>query len=126
MTPIEAYELTMSMVSDIRNKGTKVSLYESKSKEEDDLVSRFGGPERIPPSKWTRVTFYPSTKEQGNEILERAIELAKLGINFDTGSLDDRIDWELDWSFSYSESGKEENIERKTLLKTILSGNNYN
>lgn len=105
MTPIQAYELTLEKIGELKGEGIKAKIRPSSLRNDKKLVADLNDKENIPPSKWVNVTFMSLTQKQ----TERLTELANLGlcgIRFDTGGWQGERDWELDWSFKYT--GKED------------------
>jgi len=102
MTPIEAYEVALVKVWELRESGIEIKIRESRSRSSASALEKYGGlPERIPADKWIHVTFLPKTEKDYNKISEQMNILAMAGMRFDTGGGCGGLDWELDWSFIY-------------------------
>lgn len=99
------HEYTLNVVKQIEKSGIKVKLtpFPEKHKQDKSLNKYKNNLQRASIDRWVRVSFFVN-KEQAKLIGEKCTELAKKGIQFDTGGTiceDKRIqlDWELDWSF---------------------------
>ena len=108
MTTIEAYNLTLSKIEELRKKGIEVTIKPSKSRDNEELQKRFKGPERIPSNLWTFVTFTIKNKGDAIAVYEMANYLGMCGIRFDTGGCACYRDWEIDWSFQYRKGEENE------------------
>lgn len=111
MTPIQAYELTLKKIEELKKSGIKVSIRPSESQNDFHIINQCASdPERIPPIKWVHVGL--TYKDQGQliKISDMADYLGLCGIYFDTGGWTGYRDWELDWSFRYT--GKENEEQR--------------
>lgn len=102
MTLDEAYQEAMDVVTNLQRAGIKVKLKPANSQNDPRMIAKYSGPERLPPSKWYNVAFFPETDEQKEMIYKEARNLGWLGIYFDNGGTCGRRDWELDWSFRYT------------------------
>jgi len=101
MTPIEAYELALEKVEELKEAGIEVIVRPKIS-----ASSYIEEPNGIPPDKWVLVTFKFSHKIQAEKVHEAANYLGMCGMRFDVGGTKEYRDWELDWSFQYT--GKED------------------
>lgn len=106
MTPIQAYELTLEKIEELKNEGIEVEITPCASQNNKKLVEDYSSKENIPPDKWINVTFTSLTQKQTERLTELANYLGLCGIRFDTGGWQGERDWELDWSFKYT--GKED------------------
>lgn len=123
MTPTEAYEFAMESVDDLKKMhGIKVTIVPSKSKQNQETVSKYNLIDRIPPELWVRITFKFETNEQRIKIFEMGSYLGLCGISFDTGGCCNSRDWEFDWSFIYKEGDEnwDKRNAREDLEDTIL------
>lgn len=106
MKTMEAYELTLEKLDELREKGIEISMKPSRSRNNEETIKKYSGKERIPSDKWFHVTFKVQEKDDSIIIHEMANYLGMCGISFDTGGCREYRDWELDWSFKYT--GKED------------------
>lgn len=123
MTPTEAYEFAMESVYDLKKKGgIKVTIVPSKSKQNQETVSKYNLIDRIPPELWIHITFKFETNEERIKIFEMGSYLGLCGISFDTGGCCNSRDWEFDWSFKYKEGDEnwDKRNAREDLEDTIL------
>jgi len=102
MTTIEAYNLTLDKINELRESGINVSMKPSRSRDNRELEQKYSGEDRIPSKLWYFVTFEIKNSEQARKIMEAGNYLGMCGIRFDTGGMGNIRDWEIDWSFSYS------------------------
>jgi len=101
MTANEAYELTLRTVSSLKSAGIRITITPSRSRTDPKLIAKYNQPERVAPDKWVNVSFLTQTQSEAQLIHEKARNLGRLGIMFDTGGDSGQRDWELDWSFAY-------------------------
>lgn len=126
MTPIEAYELTLKKIKELKSEGIKIEIINSRSAQDKEIVNEFRGHfQRIPSDKWVSVNFIDLNITQANKINEASICLGKLGITFDNGGYQQERDWQLDWSFKFTGEVENEWIELKNQVEeTIKDYNN--
>ena len=121
MTPIEAYELTLSKIGELKQEGIKVKITPSRSREDEEIVKEFDGHfQRIPADKWLHVSFESLTIEQANIVNGISTELGTMGIRFDTGGFGTERDWELDWSFKFTGEDEKEWKESKNEVEEMI------
>ena len=101
MTPIEAYELALQKIDELKEGGIKVTIKPSASRDDKDTVKKYNKKVRIPPDKWVRARFKIANDEEATKVHEAANYLGMCGMAFDTGGGAGLRDWELDWSFRY-------------------------
>jgi hypothetical protein len=101
-TPIEAYEFTLRKVNQLKESGIDVVIKPTSSRNDEILIRKYSGTNRIPSDKWINVSFKVSDKGQAMKIHEVANYLGLCGIRFDTGGCYNCRDWELDWSFIFT------------------------
>jgi hypothetical protein len=106
MTPLDAYNLTLSKVKELENSGIVVKIKTSRSRKNQKIIKKYNRPDRVSPDKWIHVSFKTKDKIKIAKIFDAGTYLSMCGISFDTGGCCDLRDWELDWSFSY-EKGTE-------------------
>lgn len=111
MTTNEAYDYAMAVAKEIEATGVAVTIKPSRSRNNPETIQKYSGPERVLPDRWMHVTFYPTTDEQRDLILQKQKALGWKGIGFDSGGGCGGRDWELDWSFRYREGEIDANHE---------------
>lgn len=110
MDIMEAYDLTMQKVDELKADGVEsiIEPYKGKSTREGDPLPR---------DKWVRVTFKVEDKNDSQKILDAMKYLDFAGIAFDSGGTACQRDWELDWSFHLTEVG--EDFELRERLEEV-------
>lgn len=98
-TLLEALELTLETLGDLKASGIDVMLTPSRGRQNKETVDKYDRPDRLKPCWWLHATMKPADKAQGSKIFEEAENLRRYGIGFDTGGGMGCRDWELDWSF---------------------------
>lgn len=94
---MEAYELTMETVRQLRVDGIEVDISLSLSSVKQGMLDKYS--KNLPPCFWSHVTLKPTSKEEACKIQEKQEELRQYGISFDSGGGCGGRDWEIDWSF---------------------------
>jgi len=102
MNILTAKKLTYEAVDKLKDSGIKVSIVESRSRDNPKTVEKYNIEGRLPPEHWNHVTFFPSTEDEINRIDDEMFALLVKNIVFDTGGCAGKRDWELDWSFHMS------------------------
>jgi len=108
MTPIEAYEIALEKVDELKQSGIQVKITPSTQRNDKKIIKQFSGAERIPPDKWIKVEFGELSEDQCEKIKEAANYLGMAGMRFDTSGHKKLRDWDLDWSFIYTGEEDEE------------------
>jgi|1_EtaG_2_1085319.scaffolds.fasta_scaffold02078_3 hypothetical protein len=108
MTTLQAFNLTLEKVEELKEKGVEVSIIASKGRTNKEMIERYNTSERVLPDLWVNVQFQVSEPWHVEKISESRNYLGMCGIQFDTGGWTDHRSWELDWSFSYT---GEENLQ---------------
>ena len=121
MTTIEAYDLAIKKVKELKKNGIDFTSRASRSATDKKTIEKYSGPERISPEKWIHVTFKITNKWQALKIHEAANYLGMCGITFDTGGTVDQRDWELDWSFKYMKKKDKDRREARETVEDILN-----
>lgn len=106
----EAYEKTLQVLEEIKQKGIEFEITPNKLHE--SILKKYDNREdRLPSNKWNNVCFHCKTKEESEFLHQKQMELCHLGICFDSGGGCGGRDWELDWSFHVEETtdGSKEN-----------------
>ena len=106
MTTLEAFNLTLEKIEQLKEKGVEVSIRPSAGRTKKELIDKYNSPEKVLPDLWVNVQFEVSEPWHVEKISEARSYLGMCGIQFDTGGWTDHRNWELDWSFSYT--GKED------------------
>ena len=95
MNILEAYELTLQKVEELKTQGIEVRIKPTNSQ----TVEKEN---RLPKDKWINVKFFEVAGEELDKVFKAGEELLEQGISFDTGygfGPGGGRDWELDWSF---------------------------
>lgn len=120
MTPIEAYELTLEKVEELRKAGVEIKIAASNSRENARAEEKYDRPERIPVDKWVNVNLLETSVEHTKMIYDAANYLGMCGISFDTGGGCGGRDWDLDWSFKYTGKEDVDARERRDKVEELL------
>ena len=110
MTPIEAYELTLEKIEELKISGIEIKINPCELRNNKELIKEYDNLENIPPDKWINVAFINLDKIKSMKVHETSKYLGMCGITFDSGGSPGYRDWELDWSFQYT--GKNDECER--------------
>lgn len=108
----EAYELALAAVTDLWRSGIPTQIKPPRGKDDERLVATYGDrPDRMPPSAWLNIQFFPKSAEQREAIWEKQKQLGRQGILFDTGGgIGGGRDWEIDWSLRCGEYNVEQGM----------------
>ena len=121
MTTLEAYELTMEKIDELKNDGLEV--YFKKYPEDlidQEIINKYNDNEHIPYQYWKDVTFKNVDKIEKQKINNVLSYLSLCGICFDLyGGLNERT-WQLDWSFKYTGKTNDEWMENNDSLEFEL------
>jgi len=117
MTPIEAYNLTLEKIEELKKDGVKVQSKPPKSSTDSNAAEN---PDGIPPKNWIHVSFKNLSEGQILKVHETANYLGMCGIRFDTGGCCDGRDWELDWSFQYTGEEDEQWREAREDVEELI------
>lgn len=120
MTVDEALKLTMEEVNAILQRGVRIQVKPSTSCSDEELVKKYDRPGRLKPDEWRHVTFFPKTDEHRALVHQKAMDLGRRGICFDSGGGDGERDWELDWSFHVAEAPDGELEERREDVERLI------
>lgn len=114
---VDAYNLTMSVIENVRKMGVEVTvdiprrIRESDNPEELDIVKKYAAmPNRLDWKLWREVTFHVKNREEGDLVSFARSFVGSNGCGFDTGSGCNGIDWEIDWSFRFSSSDEKTKV----------------
>jgi len=121
MKTIEAYEFTLKKIEELLSTGIEITKRKSKSINDQEVINKYSGSERIPPEKWLHISFKINDKFQSIKIHEAANYLGMCGIRFDTGGCSNCRDWELDWSFRYTGKEDEDWRDARDEVENIIS-----
>lgn len=121
MTTIEAYDLAIKKVNELKKNGIDFTIRPSKLQNDKKTIKEFNTPERISPERWVHITFKVLNKCQALEIHEAANYLGMCGITFDVGGTTDTRNWEFDWSFRYTGKEDEDRRESRETVEDIIS-----
>ena len=124
MKTIEAYDLTLEKIKELKAEGILTIIKPYSPKESFDLAKMYNKKENIPPEKWIRVTFSSLSDVQAIKVRDAANYLGMCGIRFDSGGAVDRAewsrDWELDWSFTYTGNDNEQWREEGDAVEKLI------
>lgn len=98
-TIVEALEITLSTVKELKKEGVKVDIMPHTLDPEGNVEVTVTS-KNLPIEKWCHVGLRCFTPTQQRLLQNSEDNLHKLGISFDTGSGFGQRDWELDWSFA--------------------------
>jgi hypothetical protein len=120
MTPVEAYDLALSKVEELRLSGIKVTITPSTGRGNADTVRKYSTSKNIPVDKWVHVEFRVTNLVEKEKVFEASNYLGICGIRFDFGGWKGFRDWELDWSFFYSGEVDEQWMDAKNQCEETI------
>lgn len=120
MNVIEAYELTLDKLEELKAKGFEVKMVQPKVAHNKETVEKYNRPDRLPPDMWLHVSIGIKSEKDQNDIFELKKYLAMAGISFDTGGWQGYRDWELDWSFTCKSGCNDKEIETSEMLEDLI------
>jgi hypothetical protein len=107
-----AYKHTLSVIKALAKAGIQSDIEPAKIEE----ISEPPEQPQLSPEKWVHVSFYPTSKQQFDDVFQAEWELTELGISFDSGAGMGSIDWELDYSFEVTNLANKEEMEEKKAI----------
>ena len=121
MTALEAYELTLEKIDELKNDGIKVSFKNyPKDLINNEILNEYNDKEHIPHQYWKDVTFKNVDEIEIEKISETLNYLSLCGISFDLYGCCGERTWQLDWSFRYTGKINDEWRDEKDQLESML------
>ena len=102
MTPVEAYNLAMERIENLKKEGIVITISESALRTNPETIQKYNKPERIPPELWVHVEFNLTESDHYLRLKQLAEYLSMIGVSFDVGGYKSTRCWEFDWSFKYT------------------------
>lgn len=130
MKIIEAYELVMEKVFELKESGVDVVItpydWASRTPQEKEAarLNFINYKSILPIDKWSSISLTYENEIERELIQDTGNYLAMVGICFDCGGCGTSRDWEIDWSFRYTGKEEPQHIEaRNNCEESILTLN---
>jgi hypothetical protein len=120
MDTLEAYNLTIDKIEELKREGINSTSVPSRSRGDRNLIKKYNSPKNVKPDKWFHVTFNINDEVQADKIFDAVKYLGLCGIQFDTGGYKNTRDWELDWSFEYTGKENEEWMQKVEEVEYLI------